>query len=484
MKKYTLFFITLFGVGTLVQAQNKQLLYDFSEIPQSLMVNPGVESSFQWYAGMPFFSGASIQAGSSGITVLDLFANDGLDINDKIRERALFGMDPSDDLSGTLNIELFSGGYRGKNNPSNFYSFGAYLEGDGIGYWFQDIAILAIDGNANMLDRRFDLSDIKARGELLTVYHFGLNKQLNRNLTVGVRAKLYNSIANFTSTRNEGFFVTTEGQNNTLASTLDANLELKTSGLNDIRRILQDDNANRSAEISSLLTERAIFSGNVGLGVDLGFTYKLNEQTVLTGSILDLGFVYHSVDTRNVFLNGAATIEGVEVILPDALLNPSADLWQNLIDEVEDFIPFDTENEGYISFRPTKLNASIRHDFGKPVAANADCDCNPVISGRRNVRTAYTNSVGGHLYVINRPRGPIPALTGFYQRRFGNVLSLRGSYTVDKYSFTNVGLGISIQAGPVNMYAMADNLLSYQNIADSHYASFQLGLNIISWGRK
>ena len=65
-----------------------------------------------------------------------------------------------------------------------------------------------------------------------------------------------------------------------------------------------------------------------------------------------------------------------------------------------------------------------------------------------------------------------------------SILSLRGSYTVDKYSFTNVGLGISIQAGPVNMYAMADNLLSYQNIADSHYASFQLGLNIISWGRK
>ncbi len=42
---------------------------------------------------------------------------------------------------------------------------------------------------------------------------------------------------------------------------------------------------------------------------------------------------------------------------------------------------------------------------------------------------------------------------------------------------------MSLQAKPVNFYLMADNLLSYRNFHDSHYASLQLGLNVISWWR-
>ncbi len=86
--------------------------------------------------------------------------------------------------------------------------------------------------------------------------------------------------------------------------------------------------------------------------------------------------------------------------------------------------------------------------------------------------------------MVNRPRGPQAALTAFYQRRFGNSMAIKATYTVDKFSYTNLGLGLNIQAGYVNFYVMADNLLSYRNIAASRYASFQLGLNIISWGKK
>ena len=103
--------------------------------------------------------------------------------------------------------------------------------------------------------------------------------------------------------------------------------------------------------------------------------------------------------------------------------------------------------------------------------------------GGSNV-TKYRNSVGGQLYVINRPRGPQSAITAFYQRRFGNYMALKTTYTADKFTLTNIGLGVNFQAGPVNLYLMADNLLAYRNIAASNYASFQFGLNIISWGKK
>ncbi len=43
----------------------------------------------------------------------------------------------------------------------------------------------------------------------------------------------------------------------------------------------------------SAFVKRGLFGGNLGLGVDLGFTYHLNEHTAVTGSVLDLGFIYH-----------------------------------------------------------------------------------------------------------------------------------------------------------------------------------------------
>ncbi|MEX0361635.1 MAG: DUF5723 family protein, partial [Allomuricauda sp.] len=68
-----------------------------------------------------------------------------------------------------------------------------------------------------------------------------------------------------------------------------------------------------------------------------------------------------------------------------------------------------------------------------------------------------------------------------YQKRLGRTLALKPSYTVDKYSLTNIGLGLNLRAGPVNFYIMGDNLLAYRNVADSHYASLQFGFYIISW---
>lgn len=473
MRIEKLLLLSILFVCTLLHAQNKQLLYDFIEIPQALMVNPGMEANYQWYAGVPMFSGTSFQFGSSGITVNDLFANDGVDFTTKVREKAIYGMDVNDELSGTFQMEILNGGFKGRNNSNNFYSFGMYLEGDAIGYWFKDLAILGFEGNANQLDREFDLSHLKTRGELVNVFHFGVNKRVDNDLTIGARAKIYSSLFNFNSTNNKGHFVTTEGQNNFFANTLDADMELRSSG---IKEIVDDDSGN----VSGTLLKRALFGGNLGLGLDAGFTYNLNDKMVFTASVLDLGFVYHTKDIVNYVLKGNATVEGIEVILPEALANPSSNFWQDLIDDIEELVPFEENNKNYITFRPTKLYGSVRYNFGKRIPTRLDCECEDVVSDR-SLAFQYANSTGIQLYAINRPRGLQGALTAFYQRRFGNSIALKTTYTVDKFSFSNIGLGFSVQVGSINFYAMADNLLAYKNIADTHYASFQLGLNIISW---
>lgn len=459
-------------------AQNKQLLYDFKEIPDALMVNPGTLTDYQWFAGIPLISGISVQAGTNALTVNDLFANDGVDINVKVRERAIYGMDTRDELSGTFQITLLNAGFRGKNQK-NFYSFGIYTEGDAIGYWFKDYAILAFEGNADQLGRKFDLGHLKTRGEMVNVFHFGINKRVDKDLTIGARAKIYSSILNFTSTKNKGYFVTTEGINNIRANTIDADLEMKSSGLNEIEDALDND----TSRLPGIMTRRMFFGGDLGMGIDLGFTYHLNERTIITASLLDLGFVYHNTDVKNYTIKGMATVEGIEVILPGALSDPAGDTWQNLIDEIDALVPHGTNNKSYINYRPTKLYGSIRYNFGRPMPSKRICDCREMVFQGRDHKQ-FSSAVGGQLYMINRPRGPQAALTAFFSHSLGNALALKTTYTVDKFSYSNIGLGLSLQAGPVNFYILADNLLAYRNIADSHYSSFQLGLNIISWGKK
>jgi len=66
--------------------QNKQVLYDFAGLPQTLLLNPGAEVNLQFHAGLPLMSKLSFQAGFTAFSVYDIFADDGRNINDKLDE--------------------------------------------------------------------------------------------------------------------------------------------------------------------------------------------------------------------------------------------------------------------------------------------------------------------------------------------------------------------------------------------------------------
>ncbi|MEC7262277.1 MAG: DUF5723 family protein [Bacteroidota bacterium] len=479
------FYFLLLGLlgSSVLYAQNKELLYDFYEIPQSLMVNPGVKTSEKWHVGIPVISGLSFQGATSGVTVNDLFANDGIDFTTKVQERVLDAMTRKDDFSTTSQIEGITVGFRGRNRPDDYYSFGMYGETDVIVYWPRDLALLAFEGNGGAnIGRSFDLGDLKLRGEMINVFHFGINRKMSESLTVGARAKLYSSIFQFQSIKNSGNFTTTEGQDNIYVTSINANMQLQTAGVRGFYDILEEDTGTTKKDIKSLFVDRVLLGGNLGLGFDAGFSYQLTPQTTITGSILDLGFIYNNKDVWNYTLNGSTSTEGISVYLPEDIDNVDNDLWQELIDDIDAALPHGENQESYISFRPVKAYGSIRYDFGE--GGNSpfnNCGCGVNDQGGGSNRDYYRNSVGGQLFMMKRPRGVQAALTGFYQKRFGKTLALKTTYTVDKYSFTNVGLGLNLQAGPVNFYILGDNLLSYSNIADSHYASLQFGFNIISW---
>nr|WP_321237252.1 DUF5723 family protein [uncultured Psychroserpens sp.] len=459
-------YIFLFLV-VLTHGQNKEILYDFNDIPQTLNQNPGALVAFDKHFGIPLLSQIHFSFGSSGVSAYDIFKNDGVDVNTKI-SNVIFSLSNRDYFAVNQQLEIINGGWRKDENT--YFSYGIYEEADIVSYFPKDLAVLLWEGNANYIGRSFSLEDINFKGELLSIFHFGINKKISKKLTVGARAKIYSSIANVNSTNNSGTFTTRESSTGDnvyehVFQFLDGTLQ--TSG---VASLLGDDNSDFSKDIKTL-RKRILFGGNLGVGVDVGFTYQPEEQHVITGSLLDVGAIFHSKDVETYHLNGSYTTEGLELVFPQLLdEDGTTPYWENLEEAFDENIKIDTLRNNYVTWRSTKFNASYRYNFGK--GNGQDCDC---YAGSK----PYLNGVGLQVFSIFRPRQPQFAATAFYYRRLFDFLKLKATYTVDDFSYHNIGLGASMHFGNFNMYLMGNNLSELQNISKTQSVSLQFGINLI-----
>ena len=460
MKKRYLLLTLIFQV--LCFSQNKQVLYNFTSIPQASLVNPGADVSYKFYFGIPVLSGVSANLGSNSFSAYDLFANNGVGFNDKLRN-VVNKSSNKDRTQINQQLELFSGGFRiGGKESKSYISFGAYQEFDFLMYFPKDLAILALDGNKDYIGKSFNLGDLNLRAEVLSVFHVGFHKKLNDKLVLGGRAKIYSSGANATSTHNSGYIYTGQsiGTPNVYDQVITSNLELRTSGLAKFTKDEYEGN------IASDLAHNTFFNGSLGLGLDLGITYYLKENLQFTASVIDLGFVNHSKDIETLTYKGSYTYNGV---------NPSFVTTNDPEDVFEDFkkaIPRDTLYNKYATWRPTKLYSSIQYSFGE---FNPDEGCN--CKGSKNRR--YVNAIGGQMFAMTMPNKPYVAITAFYKRSIFEKLDLKATYTYDTFSNKNIGLGLSGTLGKLNMYLLVDNVFEYADVSKANSLAFQFGFNFI-----
>ncbi|PHS68060.1 MAG: hypothetical protein COB12_02255 [Flavobacterium sp.] len=450
-------------------SQNKEVLYGLEEVPQSMLLNPGTRINYSKHIGIPFLSQIHVNGGSSGVSVYDIFQESNTDINDRIRNK-IFELKNTDFFTATQQIDVLNFGWKSKKEI--YFSGGVYQELDFVLYFPRDLAILAWEGNANYIDKEFDLGEISTTGDLLMVYHFGVNKKINNKFTVGLRGKIYSSMLSFRSVNNRGSFVTriSETDNNIYEHIINnADLTVNTSGIASLSEL------NGSSQVMSRVLGRAFFGGNLGVGVDIGATYEINEKWTTSASVLDVGAIFHKKDVESYKVNGEYTLDGIELLFPPLGNGDSTPpYYDDLVDEIENEFPIDTITSSYTQMRPVKMYASVKYNFGKAIGGSGACNCLKMGENQE-----YNQAVGFQYYSMFRPKGPQIAATLFYYRRFSNYLSIKATYTADSYSFTNIGLGLVANFGKVNFYIIADNLLWYENIAKAKSVSLQLGFNLI-----
>ncbi|MCG9793289.1 DUF5723 family protein [Flavobacterium algicola] len=459
MKYIAILWLTVL-VSVNMLAQNKQILYNFTAVPQSMMTNPGADVSYKFYFGVPFLSGISANMGSTGFSAYDLFADNGVDFNTKLQS-VVNSTTNKDKLVFNEQLEIVTGGFRlGERDNYTYVSFGMYQEIDALIYVPKDPLLLALNGNQDYIGKSFNLGDLNGRAEAVSVLHLGFHKNINEKLILGARGKIYTSGFNATTTNNSGYIYTIPSNTSMYEQVIYSDLQAHTSGLSNYI-----DNE-RQFEGGKKALQKAFLGPDLGLGLDLGFTYNPKENIQWTGSVLDIGFISHNNDTKIYTFKGVYDYQGVN---PD--FNNTSGTGGNFQD-FQDAIPLDTIRTKYRTWRPVKINASYKYSFDDR-RGGGDCNC----YGDEN--KGYKNGVGAQLYMMTTPKTPLVALTGFYERRLLTNLNMKATYTVDSFSYTNIGLGLAGSIGAFNMYLMGDNLLAYRDLSKAKTLSLQFGINFI-----
>lgn len=458
------FIIIGFLVSLISYSQNKKILYGFAEMPHTLMVNPGAETNFKFHAGIPALSGLYFNIGSSEATISDLFLSDNINFSTKfisLAER----LTERDFLDFNTKIELLNGGYR--LNEKMYLTFGLYQEIDFVGYFPNDIVDFAYYGNGLNVHKTVHFSQLKFRGDILGVIHAGLSYKVNKKLNVGGRFKIYSGSLHMSSTNNTGTLSAVEGENsiyNHYFSNIDININ--TSGA-------LNENDELNVGVGDVISN-AFFSENIGVGIDLGFTYHYTPQIEFTGSILDVGFVNYSKNVKNLSMVGNHRFDGIEIMFDES----NADYWlpldkdylTELDSEFNANIPREIKTNSFVSWRPIKFNGAVRYSFGK--SRSKECY-------DETYKEYYYNSVGLQLYAITRPLSTQVASTLFFEKSVNERLHAKLTYTMDSYSFTNIGVGMSAQFGRFHMYGLLDNVLNMSDLTEAKSASLQFGFNLI-----
>ena len=321
----------------------------------------------------------------------------------------------------------------------------------------KDAFTLINEGNTSYLNKSFSISEMIYKLDVLGVIHAGISRKVSDKLTLGGRFKVYSSALNLETTNNSGTFTTRLGNNNIYVHHLDnVNFNTRTSGLISNNEYISD---------ASTYIENSLLGGNLGAGIDLGFTYHVTPQLQLSGSLIDLGFVQHTKNIKNKLIVGSFTFEGIEFEF-----DSNRNYWGELDAALKEQLPIVDNQDSYTSWRPAKVNAAIKYSFGEK--RSKYCYDN-------TLKDFYTNAFGAQLYSVFRPLRQQFAFTSFYEKSFSNKLQAKITHTIDDYSYYNIGVGVSAKIWKINFYGILDNLTKLSDISTSNNVSLQFGFNLL-----
>ena len=427
------------------EAQVMNSLYFMPGVPQSNRVNPAHQPQGGFYLGLPGLAPLRAEVSSSSLSLGDvIFPHPDEDslitflhpLADK--EAFLNKLKPDNYVISEVGSSLFSLGFR---TGAGFFSLDISTRVDGDLNIPGDLARLALEGTDE--GRTYYLDGIGANLSGFEEVSLGWSYDLGDQIQIGVRGKLLFGIGNLTTTESHLAVTTSEEAWNIRSNMLfNASLgfaEVVYDGEGMIEDILVDE---KLQDLNPLELARYAFNkNNLGAALDLGLNYRPGDRWLLSASLLDLGWIGWKDNVHRGSYELDYDYTSVEV-------NPF------------DFID---DNNSVDTYADSVLTA-----LGDTLLGGLDLAPGQAYSTRLNTKLY----VGASFYVTPNINFGLLSRTDFLRNAVveqvtasvnfsaGRILGFTLSYSYINNYFKNLGAGISLNAGPFNLYVVSDNALN------------------------
>lgn len=438
MRKILLLVISfsLFGSGAFSQSQF--MLYQLNHrLPQSNLVNPSFFPDYKVTVGLPVLSATYLTANSGNVSFNNAFTRTN---DDSLRfdpQKLASELDEKNRIDVNGNTSLFSLGLKLKRN---YFSVSMNQRVDaGLVYprsIFEFLGTGTGDGY-----KMFSFDNFGLQGQWYNELAFGYGRQISNKLNVGARIKVLSGVAGLSLDNVSAKFI----------SSTDS-LHIHTSEINIYTSGLDLLEANGTDNIFS----SAVAFNNTGYAFDFGANYRISDNLTVSVSVTDLGSIKWKNDTRLIKISEVKySYKGADFL--DVIGgNTNFDLFGELADTLGVLYEADTiENVEYTTNLSPKAYAGVSYDLGK------------------------MHSFGFLLYgdVFKGTFNPGVGLS--YNLTLGHIWTIGVNASYRNKSFSNFGVGTTLTLGPIQIYALSENVSAFTETADATYVDARVGVNLV-----
>jgi hypothetical protein len=452
MKKQQLFICLALGLSGFAKAQTG---FEFNNrhLSQSANINPAFLPQYKLTLGV----GNAFEAYHPGFNI-NTFFNSAADATTTIRNII---NDPKVNLGVSFDnrTEIFQFGFKSKRSYFTFNSSNQTLGQINIP---KDALGMAMFGNQEYFGKRanFDLSGTEFMSYFENKISYG--RAISNKLNVGISYSSIIGIAH-ANLKTAYAYLETDTNNTTIyqmkmGGAFDAQTSLM--GLS-VMKALNDSNYDAQSAIEDAFLSNPS-SSNRGNALGFGFVYRANKKIQISGAMSNIGKITWNVGAESHQMSDKPwTFTGLDTSITNDLKNVTV---QDLL--LDSFAQaFDNHSTQLASYE-TKLHS--RYTLGLEYFLSPRTYFQFVYGGGYGVKgdKSFT-SINAH-------------------KELGEWVDLRLSYTLYDFSNAqhNVGVGMSMNLGPIQPWISLNNVSGLMAYDKSHYQSIRVGLNINIGQRK
>ena len=441
MKKLIIFLAIGLSAYSL-KAQSELTLPLFDDVFQSSYLKPTVRPEHTISIGLPGISSIYVQGIHNGFVPNSVVSSN----NDTVwfnPSSLLNELSDQNMVFANADVDIFHLRIRVHNWD---YWFGIRQRHSLSFFYPKDLMSMAILGNADMIGQDIDFGYMGVNANLYREYTYGMATEYN-SWVFGGRVSFLQGLS---SLYLKPAMLQLNIDDDMYAHTFASDAILYSAGI----PLTEDKMPNEALfQDTQWLTSYLTRFRNPGASLALGVTYKYDQRTSFSFSVSDLGFIHWNDSTANYKVRGDSPFQGVDA-LGDFLYGRDID-----IDSTLNVFRSNFDDEEFEQAFTTWLS--------------------PKIYLSANYQLARRTHLGFQFYgIVNRRFYPSFSLgvTQGIGRTFN--LALTGSF--NQRTMTNLGFGLMVKPGPLQIYMLADNYftplvnpLTFTNL------NFRFGINLV-----